>query len=246
MSASAQAWVACELARLSWYDVEQYLEHDDRLVFTIGATEEHAHLSLATDTLLGSEVARGAAATERVLLAPPFPFGNSGWAAAYPGTLSLRPRTLATALSDLIRSAYATGFRGIFVVSGHSGNDAVAADLQLLTTSLPGLRCDYFAWYRETEILELARSIRPDGLDHANWGENTRFTRLGHHPASTEPQEPPQFRRDYVLLHPLEVRAASPALGMHGSLPEIADEESEPLLDLAVEIACARLQRLAG
>jgi creatinine amidohydrolase len=34
---------------MSWMAVERYLQHDDRLVVTIGSCEQHAYLSLATD-----------------------------------------------------------------------------------------------------------------------------------------------------------------------------------------------------
>jgi len=34
---------------LNWMDVERYLESDDRLMIVLGACEQHAYLSLATD-----------------------------------------------------------------------------------------------------------------------------------------------------------------------------------------------------
>src|SRR5579883_1842347 len=151
-----------ELEGLSWLDVERYLQLDTRLAFALGATEEHAHLSLATDTRLVAEIARRATAAEHVLLAPLVPFGNSIWAAHHPGTLWVTPTTLGGVLRDLIASAHATGFRRILVISGHSGNDVVSVHLQGLMASLDDLVCDYFAWYREPEVLELARSIRED------------------------------------------------------------------------------------
>ena len=34
---------------LSWFDIQSYLEKDDRLMFVIGACEQHAYLSLLSD-----------------------------------------------------------------------------------------------------------------------------------------------------------------------------------------------------
>ena len=39
---------------LNWMDVEEYLEQDDRLMIVVGATEQHAYLSLLTDTKIPS------------------------------------------------------------------------------------------------------------------------------------------------------------------------------------------------
>ena len=34
---------------LNWMDVQSYLEQDDRVMIVLGATEQHAYLSLLTD-----------------------------------------------------------------------------------------------------------------------------------------------------------------------------------------------------
>ena len=46
---------------LSWGELEARLERDDRCVLPLGCTEQHAHLSLATDTTLAERVAVEAA-----------------------------------------------------------------------------------------------------------------------------------------------------------------------------------------
>jgi creatinine amidohydrolase len=49
------------IADLNWMQVEGYLERDDRIVLPLGSTEQHAYLSLATDSLLAERVAVEAA-----------------------------------------------------------------------------------------------------------------------------------------------------------------------------------------
>ena len=34
---------------LNWFDVEKYLESDDRLIMVVGSCEQHGYLSLLTD-----------------------------------------------------------------------------------------------------------------------------------------------------------------------------------------------------
>jgi hypothetical protein len=49
------------IADLNWMQVEEYLRHDDRIVLPLGSTEQHAYLSLATDSILAEAVAVEAA-----------------------------------------------------------------------------------------------------------------------------------------------------------------------------------------
>ena len=35
---------------LSWFDVEKYLQNEDRLMLVLGACEQHGYLSLLTDS----------------------------------------------------------------------------------------------------------------------------------------------------------------------------------------------------
>lgn len=230
-----------ELEGLSWFDVEERLKTDRRLAFLLGATEEHGHLSLATDTLLTLEVARRATAAEGVLLAPPLHYGNSTWALAFPGTLSLAPSTLAAVTADLVRSAHATGFRQLFFFSGHSGNAFVRWSLQELIVELGELECEFFEWYAEPEIRSLATTIRPDGMRHANWTENHAVTRLPHVTMRGTPQELPRLPRGLYLHSPEEIRRLAPT-GMCGEIWQVDDSEHERLVELAIELARTRLR----
>ena len=42
---------------MTWMQVEAYLETDDRCVVPLGSTEQHAYISLATDSTLADRVA---------------------------------------------------------------------------------------------------------------------------------------------------------------------------------------------
>ena len=43
------------VAETNWMEIERWLERDDRAVVPLGCTEQHAWLSLATDTEGGWE-----------------------------------------------------------------------------------------------------------------------------------------------------------------------------------------------
>jgi predicted dehydrogenase len=56
------------VADLNWQQVEEYLAQDDRVVLPVGSTEQHAYLSLATDSILAERIAVEAADSYRLEL----------------------------------------------------------------------------------------------------------------------------------------------------------------------------------
>ena len=46
---------------MNWMQVEEYLKRDDRAVVPLGSTEQHAYLSLCTDSILSETVSVDAA-----------------------------------------------------------------------------------------------------------------------------------------------------------------------------------------
>lgn len=174
------------LEELNWFDVARYLETDDRLIFILGACEQHAYLSLLSDVRICLALADAAAQQTGVLAAPPLNFGSSPYFLGYPGTLSLRTSVLLDVVEDLVRSVYRQGFRRILVLNGHSGNDAARGRLFELATELPELRLAWYAWWQSHSIGEIAqrRGLKPA---HASWLEAFHFNRVGDLPTEAKP-----------------------------------------------------------
>jgi creatinine amidohydrolase len=160
---------------LNWMDVENYLKKDDRLIFIIGATEQHGYLSLVTDVRIPQALADAAAQQTGVLIAPPLNFGSSPYFLEYPGTFSLRISTLLDAVEDLVRSAYTQGFRRILLLNGHGGNDGSRARLAEIASILPDLHVVWYSWWVAHSVLQIAEKhqLKPA---HANWLEAFPFT----------------------------------------------------------------------
>ena len=60
---------------LNWFQLEEYLRRDDRIVLPIGSTEQHAYLSLETDNILAERVAAEAAEPLGVPVLPVLAYG---------------------------------------------------------------------------------------------------------------------------------------------------------------------------
>jgi creatinine amidohydrolase len=163
------------LEDLNWMDVEKYLQQEDRLMLVTGSTEQHAYLSLLTDSKIPLALAEAASQATGVLVAPPLNFGVSPYFLAYPGTLSLRASTLCSAVEDIVRSAYGHGFRHILVVNGHGGNSPARSHLQEVNNTLPDLRLNWYDWWLSASVQSIAmkHDLKPT---HANWLEAFAFT----------------------------------------------------------------------
>jgi creatinine amidohydrolase len=110
------------LEALTWPEAGRLLARDSRLLFPVGAFEQHGpHLPLGTDTDIASALCTELASRRAdVLVAPAVAYGSSGEHAGFPGTLSIGGPALTTVVVELVRSADA--FRGVVLVCGHGGN----------------------------------------------------------------------------------------------------------------------------
>ena len=175
---------------LNWFDIEKYLQGDDRIMLVIGACEQHGYLSQTTDVLIPQALADAASQQTGVLVAPAINFGSSPYFLDYPGTLSLRLSTLMDLVEDILRSAHGQGFRRILVLNGHGGNDGLRSRLYELVNLLPGLKLAWYAWWQSHSVQTIAEKheLKPA---HANWLEAFPFTIVSDLPAGEK--VPPQI-----------------------------------------------------
>jgi creatinine amidohydrolase len=169
------------LSELNWFDVESYLQSDDRIMVVLGSCEQHAFLSRLTDAKVPLALADTASQQSGVLVAPPMNFGASPYFLAYPGTISLRVATLLDVAEDLVRSLYKHGFQRVLVLNGHGGNDPVRGRLYEVANDLPDLRIGWYAWWQSHSVATICQKyeLKPA---HANWLEAFPFTRVADFP----------------------------------------------------------------
>jgi creatinine amidohydrolase len=164
------------LQTLTWPDIEQYLERDDRLILVAGSTEQHGrHLPFASDVLVPWEIGRRLSERCGVLLAPPLNYGMSLHHLGFPGSLSLRPSTLAAVLQDLLESAYEHGFRHVLLLNGHGGNTAaLQTALAEVLYELPDLEVRLGSWWTEPTVKAvLGAAFGDEPAGHSDAGETS-------------------------------------------------------------------------
>lgn len=166
---------------LSWFDVEKYLQDENRLILILGACEQHGYLSLLADSKIPLALADAASQKTGVLIAPIVNYGISPYFIDYPGSFSLRATTLLDLVEDLVRSAYHQGFQRILFLNGHGGNDPARARLYEVANTLPLLQLAWYSWWQahSVELVAMKHGLRSF---HAAWIEAFPFTRVGELP----------------------------------------------------------------
>ncbi len=227
------------VADLNWMQLGSHLERDDRVVLPVGSTEQHAYLSLCTDSLLAERVAVEAAEPLRVPVFPALPYGITPSFLAYPGTVSLSGDSFARVVGEILDSLAGSGFRRILIVNGHGGNTPLTGLAGEWSALHPGYRAKVHDWWRAPRTLAKVRAIDP-AASHASWMESFRWTRVAGacSPESSKPMIDPARLRS---LTPADVREML-GDGSYGGRYERADHEMDELWAVAVEETRSQLE----
>lgn len=161
----------------NWMDIENYLQKEDRVILVIGACEQHAYLSLHTDTKIPLALADAASNETGVIVAPTLNFGISPYFLNYPGTISLRVSTLLDVVEDVVSSLHQQGFRKFLLLNGHGGNEPVRGRLNEILNRHADLQIRWYSWWvsHSVEKIAIENKIKPA---HANWLEAFPFTKV--------------------------------------------------------------------
>lgn len=162
---------------MTWMQVEDYLQHDDRAVVPLGSTEQHGYLSLGVDSILSERVAVEAAEPLGVPVFPATAYGVTPYFRAFPGSVSLRVDTYIRVVRDILDSLAGSGFRRIVLVNGHGGNAPAEALAIEWMADNPQVQVKFHNWWNAPRTWAKVQEIDPLG-SHASWMENFPWTRL--------------------------------------------------------------------
>jgi creatinine amidohydrolase len=157
------------LERCTWPEVEAYLRGSTGILLPVGSTEQHGPSGLiGTDALCAELVARRVGEATGAMVAPTLCFGMAQHHMAFPGTMTLRPKTLLAVLVDLLRSLAQHGFERCLVINGHGGNMATImaafSELHAQASLAPqeagsSLRCRLRNWWSPPAVAELQKQL---------------------------------------------------------------------------------------
>lgn len=131
------------IAAMTWQEVQDASRDAGVVVIPVGSCEQHGPaLALETDTVRAVELASILAErlSPLVLVAPAVPIGVSEHHMGFPGTITLSPSTFVQVLFEMLESLHRHGWKRIFVLNGHGGNDAALGVLSTkVMRNLPGV-----------------------------------------------------------------------------------------------------------
>lgn len=228
-----------KISEMNWRDVESYLEKDDRVVLPLGSTEQHAGLSLSVDSILSESVALEAAEPLGIPVFPVLPYGVTPYFLGYPGTVSIRVETYVGFVRDILDSLRGQGFRRIFIVNGHGGNQPAGNLAIEWMADNPGAVVKFHNWWNAPETFAKVQSI-DTVASHASWMENFPWTRLAGVSVPTHMKPMIDMTR-MRLLDPRGVRTYL-GDGSFGGFYEKPDADMQALWDVAIAETRAMLE----
>jgi creatinine amidohydrolase len=211
--------------------VEARLKTDDRCVLPLGCTEQHAFLSLSTDSILAERVAVDAALPLGVPVFPVVAYGMTPAFTAYPGTVSLKMSTYAALLVDILEGLGAQGFGRIAIVNGHGGNTPARTAVQELASKPGAAKLVWHDWWSAPLVMAKVKATDPDA-SHASWMENFPWTRL--HGVEQPQVKKPMVDWEQLRTSPPERVREALGDGSFGGLYQRDDDEMQAIWDVAV------------
>ncbi len=166
-----------QISNLNWMQLEAYLTRENRCILPLGSTEQHAYISLSTDSILANKMAREVGDLANVVSFPCVEYGMTPYFSEYPGSISLRPNTYFLLIEDMLNNLYQQGFRRILIINGHGGNSPVMAMIHEWQSRCEDAQVIFHNWWAAPKVWAQVQSIDPVA-SHASWMENFPWTRI--------------------------------------------------------------------
>lgn len=147
---------------MTWEEVRDLDRAGAVGVLPVGAVEAHGpHLPLSTDVIIAEAMARACAdeleaASRTALVLPPLWYSSAGFAAGFPGTISVTGAVVSSTIVDVARSLGEQDVATLAVANAHLDPGHLAA----LRDAVAAAPRAYFGWPAEATAEEGRQTVR--------------------------------------------------------------------------------------
>ena len=145
------------LTKLTSLEFETAVRQTPGVIIPIGSIEQHGPIGLlGCDAICAETIADEAGRMGNILVAPVISYTSSQFNMGFPGTISIRSRTVISLIEDIIDSLHRQQIKGIYFLNAHGANiapirSAVHDTYSRLGDVSPIIRCRSWWEYREVE-----------------------------------------------------------------------------------------------
>ena len=165
---------AMKLEEMTSKEFAQKVNDKSVVILPMGAIEEHGpHLPLATDCIQPMRVAERAAKKTGAFIAPMLYYGVCNTTKPYPGTISISFKALRRIVKEILSEFVRNGFRNIIVLTGHAGQDHMAA-LRIAAREVVKESKVRILVFSDYDII-YNKNLLPPEDGHAGMGETSRI-----------------------------------------------------------------------
>lgn len=230
----------------SWPEIDERLNQADSLAKTvivpIGSNEQHGPTGLlGTDWMCPEIIAHAAERTDGgLVVAPTFNIGMAQHHLAFPGTISLRPSTFMSAITDWVSSLGRHGFERIYFLNGHGGNvatiEATFSEIYAewsFVAERPDFALKLRNWWDLPGVTALCNRLFPTGHGSHATPSEIAVTQAAYPDRIKTADYSPRIAPNGPIRDALDYRARFPD-GRIGSDPaQASPEKGREIIDLA-------------
>jgi creatinine amidohydrolase len=144
--------------RMHWREFKKQVPDNIMTVLLpVGMLEAHGASALGTDVIIPERLAEIVAKDVGALVAPSIAYGVPGGLDGYPGTVGVREEIFAEYLQEVLHSLATSGFKIVFILNGHGGNNMALKEVARSVFQASGVFVGVIHWW--IEAADITREI---------------------------------------------------------------------------------------